>query len=104
MNNPIEFHGAFLVRAELATWTFIESFLSRDAERLAEIFEVAHSGFRVQRLKKVAGAPQWIGLWWTEAEPSSITGSLDDAQYLAREFALAGDCNGLSRAADPFEY
>lgn len=86
MGKPIEFHGAFLVRTELATWRFIESNLSEDEERLAEIFEVRDSGFRVIRLKKVPGAPQWVGYWWSEAEASSITGTLEDAQRLSQEY------------------
>jgi hypothetical protein len=86
MGKPIEIHGAFRVRTELATWTFIESTISEDEERLSEIFEVRNSGFRVARLKKVPGAPQWVGFWWSESEPTSMTGTLDDAQRLAREY------------------
>lgn len=83
VNSAIELHGAYIVRSEPTSWQLVESCISKDGERLAEIFRVDGSGCRVLRLKKVSGAPQWKGLWWSEAEASSITHNIDDARRLA---------------------
>lgn len=86
MKNTIELFGAYIRRTEPTTWKLVASFPSDDHERLAEIFQVQDHGYRVLRLEKVSGAPQWIGMWWSEATSPSITESEDDARRLALEY------------------
>lgn len=86
VSNAIELFGAYIYRTEPRTWTLVASLPSEDNERLAEIFQVQDQGYRVLRMKKMPGAPQWIGMWWGEAAPSSIAETEDDARHLAWEY------------------
>jgi hypothetical protein len=86
MTDIDELFGAYRQRTEPSNWKLLASLSSEDQEYLAEIFQVQDLGFRVLRLKKVSGAPQWIGMWWSEATSSSITESENDARRLALEY------------------
>lgn len=85
---PELIEGAYFSYTEPVTWDCCASHISFDSQRLARVYQVSGSFFRVLGYFKVPGAPQLIGDWWTEEHRVQVE-SIGEAEHLAQEFLVA---------------
>ena len=85
---PELIEGAYFSYTEPVTWDCCSSYISFDSQRLARVYQVPGSFFRMLGYAKVPGAPQFIGEWWTEEHRVQV-GSIGEAEQLAQEFLVA---------------
>ncbi|NKI72749.1 hypothetical protein GN109_25340 [Collimonas pratensis] len=82
--------GAYFSCTEPVTWDCCASYISFDSQRLARVYQVPDSFFRVLGYVKIPGAPQWIGEWWAEEHRVQV-GSIGEAEQLAQGFLVASE-------------
>ncbi|HWW08383.1 hypothetical protein [Collimonas sp.] len=85
---PELIEGAYFSYTEPVTWDCCASHTSFDSQRLARVYQVPGSFFRVLGYVKVPGVPQLIGEWWTEEHCVQVE-SIGEAERLAQEFLVA---------------
>jgi hypothetical protein len=83
MHDVIDIDGSFFIGSQESPhlWRHLAS----DGRFLAVVTEGRGSIFSAHVFRRMIGAPQWRGTWWTEIDHPSLTGSLEEAERLAHE-------------------
>ena len=82
MHDLIDIDGSFFTGSNESP--HLRRHLTPDGRYLAVVTQGA-DWFRAHVFHRQSGAPQWLGTWWTEIDPPSLAGSLEEAERLVHE-------------------